>query len=357
MVLLPCSNCCQTPCACPTCECCQCITWQNFFNYYAVDGQPGFYYLRPDQDLSLYDGLERAGVCNLTRAFESQEACVDYYEALFPGYPNWTADGEPCGRWYNVYGYGWSAPKIDGQNATPTLLTSLCPDGAHPPDFTGDGLTHYKGTGQYTGTGTPDIAKIVFKAGQSTGDPIADALFVRGTRNDLPDVPWEEADDCGSCDDPPAYEYGCDPATDDKRFYAKTVEWEFTHPTQDPQEPACPADGVDPLGLCPPQNCKQVTITVTRTDKCGSDDVVTEWKAIVYVCPCSIYPIIGVESQTGDLFEAAYGYEDEADCIADWNNANCIGNQWKRVRHEIEGTTRGLMPENCCDSGASGGTC
>jgi hypothetical protein len=358
MVLLPCSNCCQTPCACPTCVCCQCVSWQEFFNYYAVGGQPGFYYLRPDTDLSLYDGLERAGVCNLTRAFQSQQACVDYYDALYPGYPYWALDGEPCGRWYNVYGYGWSAPLIDGQPATPAMLEELCPDGANPPDFTGDGLTYYKGTGQFTGAGTPDIHTLVFRSGQSTGDPIADALFARGTRNDLPALPWQEADDCGSCASPPAYEYDCDPATDDKRFYAKTVDWAFTHPSyNNPQEPQCPVSGDDPLGFCPPQNCKEVTITVTRTDKCGSDDVVTEWKAIVYVCPCVLNPIIGVDPDTGDLWEAAYGYDSEAACIADWNNANCIGNQWKQVRHEIDGTNRQLMPQDCCDAGPYGYYC
>ena len=371
MVLLPCSNCCQTPCACPTCSCCQCVSWQDFFNYYAVDGEPGFYYLRPDTDLSLYDGLERAGVCNLTSNYPTQSACITAcQEALIPfggePYPGWCAEnGNPCGAWYNPQtGFGWPAPLIDGEPATPAMLEELCPDGANPPDLTGDGLTHYKGSGQFTGAGTPDIRKLVFKAGSSTGDPIADALFVRGTRNDLPALPWQEADDCGSCANPPAYEYDCDPATDDKRFYAKTVDWEFTHQGYGPQDPACPlqADpytGItsDPLGLCPPQNCKEVTITVTRTDRCASGDVVTEWTAIVYVCPCVLNPIIGVDADTGDLWEAAYGYDSEADCIADWNNANCTGNQWKQVRHEIDGGTRQLMPQGCCDAGAFGGKC
>ena len=370
MVLLPCSNCCQPPCTCPACTCCQCVSWQAFFDYYAtyLYGQKG-YWIRPDEDLSLYDGLYRAGVCNLTRAYESKSACVTAcQESLAPWggepYPGFCSeDGGPCGDIY-IFGGGWSAPLVDGVLATPEILEELCPSGANPPDVTGDGLTHYAGTPQFTGAGTPDIHKLVFRSGQSTGDPIADALFVRGTRNDLPALPWQEADDCGSCASPPAYEYDCDPATDDKRFYAKTVDWEFTHQESGPQDPACPlqADpytGItsDPLGLCPPQNCKMVTITVTRTDKCGSDDVVTEWKAIVYVCPCVLSPIIGVDADTGDLWEAAYGYDSEADCIADWNNANCTGNQWKQVRHEIDGGDRQLMPQDCCDAGASGGKC
>jgi len=362
MVLLPCSSCCQTPCGCPTCSCCQCDDWQTYFDQTAVSGSPGYYYLDSANNLSLYDALVRTNVCNLTRPWNSQQECVDYWTAQIPGYPgDFAADGELCGEWYSWSGTsvtaGWSAPLIDGQAATPTLLESLCPGGAPPPDLNNYGSTFFYGTGQFTGAGTPDIHKLVFKSGSSTGDPIADALFVRGTRNDLPDLPWQEADDCGSCANPPAYEYDCDPATDDKRFYAKTVDWEFTYPTQDPQEPACPPTGTDPLGLCPPQNCKQVTITVTRTDKCGSTDVVTVWRAIVFICPCLITPIIGVDSETGDLWQAAYGYDSEAACIADWNNANCIGNQWQQVRHEIDGGNRQLMPQDCCSAGAGGYYC
>lgn len=381
MVLLPCSSCCQTPCACPTCACCQCITWQDFFDYYS-DGSTG-YYLKPQDDLSLYDGLYRAGVCNLTRWHQSQQACVD---ALLPEWSanaaencleqcgndqecydqcyeqeinNLTLDGGPCGEiYFSGTLNGWSAPLIDGQPATPAVLEELCPSGANPPDFIGDGLTHYDGTPYFTGTGTPDIHKLVFKAGSSTGDPIADALFVRGTRNDLPALPWQEADDCGSCANPPAYEYDCDPDTDSKRFYIKTVDWEYTHPSSgDPQSPQCPANSVDPLGFCPPINCKEVTITVTRTDKCNSPAVVTTWKAIVYVCPCVTFPSLGIDSATGDLWQAAYGYDSEAECIADWDNAHCIGDQWKQVRHEIDGENRELMTQACCPAGYYGGTC
>jgi hypothetical protein len=79
------------------------------------------------------------------------------------------------------------------------------------------------------------------------------------------------------------------------------------------------------------------------------------WKAIVYVCPCLPFPIIGVDYATGDLWQAAYGYDSEADCIAEWDSAHCIGNQWKQVRHEIDGTARELMPQNCCTAG--GGKC
>lgn len=391
MVLLPCSTCCPT-CSCPDCTCCQCKDWDSFFDVYRTypDG------LGPNEDAyllqegeSLYDALEAIGVCDLTRPFESQQDCVDAVLAAFaaqreaycqsecgndqacydqciidygeyPGDP--ASDGDECGEIYVIGSdgyFGWSRPLVGGEPATPALLDDLCPAGSPPPNTDlAEGEVAYWGTGQYTGAGTPDIHKLVFKTGSSTGDPIADALFVRGTRNDLPALPWQEADDCGSCDNPPAYEYDCDPATDDKRFYAKTVDWEFTHPSENNlQDPACPLTVSDPLGLCPPQNCKQVTITVTRTDKCDSEDVVTEWRAIVYVCPCLLVPIIGVDSETGDLWESAYGYDSEADCIADWDNANCIGNQWQQVRHEIYNGDRELMPQGCCDSGGIGGTC
>lgn len=344
--------------------CCQCISWQDFFDYYGVSGQPGYYHVLSDYP-SLYEGLDRAGICNLTSNYPTRDACITAcQEALIPyggePYPGWCAeDGNPCGNWYiPAAGFGWPAPLIDGEFAAPAMLEELCPNGANPPDFINDGLTHYDGTPYFTGAGTPDIHKLEFRTGSSTGDPIADALFVRGTRHDLPALPWQEADDCGSCANPPAYEYGCDPDTDSKRFYAKTVEWAYTHPSNgDPQFPLCPANTVDPLGFCPPINCKEVTITVTRTDQCNSPAVVTTWKAIVYVCPCVTFPSLGIDSATGDLWQAAYGYDSEAECIADWDNAHCIGDQWKQVRHEIDGGIRGLMTQGCCPAGYGGGAC
>jgi hypothetical protein len=360
--------CCQAPCDCPACDgCCQCLTWQQFFDFFS-DGGTG-YYLKPQDDLSIYDGLDRSGVCGLTRLYASQQDCLDafwagqaalaaeYCESLcgddqacydqciadYPPYPNDpTADGEPCGEvYYAGFTLGWSAPLINGQPATPEMLAELCPNGANPPDLTGDGLTHYAGVPYWTGStyAIPDIHRLVFKTGATAGDPIADALFERGIRNDLPDLPWEEADDCGSCDTPPAYEYDCNPATDSKRFYSKTVEIDTTS-----------------LNFCPPQDCKEVTITVSRTDKCNTPDVVTEWKAIVYICPCLAAPFFGEDAGTGDLWEAAYGYESEAECIADLGVPSCEGDQWKQVRHQVGDYPVDRVPmETACDP--SGGAC
>ncbi len=344
--------CCGTGCSCPGCGCCQCEGWESFFNVFAVGGNPGFYYLRPDLDLSLYDALERAGVCGLTRPYASQQDCVDAMNALYPGYPfDWTADGEPCGRWYSPFGpVGWSAPLISGQPATPALLNTLCPAGSPPPDPDGSGQTWFWGAAMFTGGGTPDIHKLVFKAGASTGDPIADAMFDNGTQPGIFGSTWYEASDCGSCDDPPAYEEDCTPG-DDKRFYTKSVDWEFTNG----DGVSCP-DPEDPLGFCPPQNCKRVTITVTRTDKCGASDVVTEWKAMVIICPCLTLPFFGFDEGAGDLWDDAYGYRSEAECADDLGAEECNNNQWKHIRHETD-EGRVEMPQTCCGYGQYGGYC
>lgn len=331
------------------------------------------------------------GVCGLTRPYESQQECVDAVLAAYaaerdaycqsqcgndqacydqcvidygeynggrevPDDPTW--DDRDCGPVYDPSASpitGWSAPYINGQPATPELLDELCPLGSPPPEPwpLAEGEVKYWKTSQYTGAGTPDIRKLVFKTGSSTGDPIADALFVRGTRNDLPALPWQEADDCGSCANPPAYEYDCDPSTDDKRFYTKTVEWEFPNGAQCYDEECVCSNyyggGPDELGNCPPQRCKVVTITVTRTDKCDSEDVVTAWKAVVIICPCALLPIMGLDPDTGDLWEAAYGYESEDECVAELGSVECSGSGWQQVRHEIYGGVRDVMPQECCE--------
>jgi hypothetical protein len=294
--------------------------------------------------------LDRIGVCGLVRKFPSQQACVDYWTEQVPDYPfDWTDDGQPCGTWFDSTGSGWSAPLINGYPATPAALQSLCPDGSPPPDTLGDNNVRYWKTAQFTGQGTPDIRRLVFKTGESTGDPIADKMFEHGNLPGVPDDDWYESGDCGSCSG--EYEYDCSSSAS-KRFYTKTVEWEFSDGrsandciTYGGSYCGCATlESPDVYGHCPPEGCKIVTITVTRTDKCSSPEVVTTWRAIINVCPCSGV-FLSVDGETGDLWDYAYGFKDQEDCESYLTTGQCNNNQWKNIVLE-DGDP---MPQQCCE--------
>jgi hypothetical protein len=377
MVLLPCSACCGTPCTCPTCDaCCSCAPWSWVFELHDTLSSPPSYYQ------SLYtDLLDLLPGC-ITRPYESQSACFDAMVAEYrPAFPELTdqeirdmfqADwaDNVCGNnitlWYGSW-VGWSVPYINGVVATAAVLEQQCPNGAPPASsWCGSDATRYWYVQEFAGSSgaTPDIRKLVL-ATPGTGDWIVDALLERGTQDDLPAEGWVEADDCASCADPAVLETDCDPAGDYKVFYSKTVTVEdsFTN--------LCNSS-TDVLQLCPPQNCKLVTITVTRTNQCSphspASPEVTSFSVILAVCPCgslaSVYSS-PLNAESEPVVIDGYGYASEQDCLDDLTASNClggtpssqcIGDAWKQVRHAIDGTrdclesvcTRACDPPGCC---------
>lgn len=376
MVLLPCSNCCTQPCTCPTCNCCTCgpggaDAWQLVFDQ--QERTPGTGYAE-SYEKELYDDLVALLPGCITRLYESQTECVDALVAqALIDYPGMTEqeirdafqatwEEQDCQNYISrVTGgstwHGWSVPYINGEVATTTALAEQCPDGSPPsPLSCTPGATAYWYQSEWTNTGTPDIRHLVLES-PATGDWIVDALLERGTQEDLPDEGWVEADDCASCDDPAVLESDCDPATDYKVFYDKVVT---VRESRDP----C---GTDELDLCPPENCKIVNITVTRTNQCSPNSpaspAVTEWEVEIAVCPCAgtFVFLTPLNEDDDPIVLNAYGYASEQDCIDDLTEDNCLGgtassqcisDQWKSVRHSIDGGVRG-----CLDSECVSGTC
>ncbi len=374
-MLMPCSACCGTPCTCPTCDaCCSCAPWDWAFD--ARELSPSEY------SLGLYDDLLDLLPGCISRLYESQEACVDakVAQALinFPGWTeqqirdlfqaSWEANECRDDIFFNgSTWFGWSVPYINGVIATAAVLEEQCPDGAPPaPDWCLPGATRYWYVQEFSGSSgaIPDIRKLVL-ATPGTGDWIVDALLERGTQDDLPAEGWVEADDCASCDDPAELETDCDPAADYKVFYDKTVS------VEDSFTDLCNSS-TDALGLCPPQNCKLVTITVTKTNQCSPNSPaspeVTTFTVVLAVCPCGTLVSVVVSPTNEDsdpVVIDGYGYASEEDCIDDLTESNClggtpssqcIGDAWKQVRHAIDGTrdclesvcTRACDPPECC---------
>ena len=371
-----CACCSGVGCTCPACDavCCSCAPWDWAFD--ARELSPG------EWSIGLYDDLLDLLPGCISRLYESQEACFDAKVAEYrPLYPELTdqeirdmfqedwAEGV-CGAYITASGgslVGWSVPYIDGVVATVAALEEQCPDGAPvAPDWCLSGATRYWYVQEFGGSSgaIPDIRKLVL-ATPGTGDWIVDALLERGTQDDLPAEGWVEADDCASCDDPAELETDCDPAADYRVFYDKTVTVEdsFTN--------LCNSS-TDALQLCPPQNCKLVTITVTRTNQCSPNSpaspAVTEFEVVLAVCPCGslVSVVVSPANEDSDpVVIDGYGYASEEDCIDDLTESNClggtpssqcIGDAWKQVRHAIDGTrdcmesvcTRACDPPECC---------
>lgn len=314
----------------------------------------------------LYDDLVALLPGCISRLYESQTECVDALVAqALPAFPGMTEqelrdilqtflETYDCQNYISVVGntwHGWSVPYINGVVATPSQLESQCPDGSPPsPVFVPPGATTYFGIGKWTNSGIPDIRHLVLND-PATGDWIADALLARGTLEDLPAEAWVEADDCASCDDPADLEFDCDPVTDYKVFYDKVVTVRDSRPT------TCSVDEID---LCPPQICKIVNITVTRTDQCDSlsSPAVTQWEVEIAVCPCTApFVLLTPGNEDSDpVVLDAYGYASEQDCIDDLEGSNClggtaesrcIGNQWRLIRHSIDSGTRVCLGQTC----------
>lgn len=368
MVLLPCSGCCGPQCDCPVCGCCTCDSWQKTFDQHTAAIPPASWYTETYYKEVYDDLVALLGEC-ITRMYESQSECVNALVAqAVIANPTMTeaeirAAFQSHWEYYDCQntisfppGHGWSTPYIGETVATPDALNELCPAGSPPsPLFGQPGDTMFWGQGEYTNSGTPDIRSLVLN-NPGTGDWIADALLARGTQHDLPALAWVEGDDCASCATPAVLEFDCNPATDNKVFYAKTVT--VTESRPDP----C---GADALNLCPPENCKVVEIKVTRTNKCASE-AITEWTVKVAVCPCSgafITETPGNANNDPVVLEA-HGYESEAACIADLTGSNClggtaesrcIGNQWKLVRHSVDEGVRGCLSFACVPGACGGG--
>ena len=360
MVLLPCSNCCTQPCTCPTCNCCTCGPGGEDAFQFVFDQQsrtPGFGYAESYYK-ELYDDLVALLPGCISRLYESQTECVNAGGDASYDCQSYISRVTGSNTWH-----GWSVPYINGVVATPAALAAECPDGSPPsPLFCLPGATAYWGQSEYTNTGIPDIRHLVLES-PATGDWIVDAMLERGTQEDL--AGWVEADDCASCDDPAELESDCDPATDYKVFYDKVVT---VRESRDP----C---GTDELDLCPPENCKIVNITITRTNQCTPNSpaspAVTEWEVEIAVCPCAgaFVFLTPVNEDNDPVVLHAFGYASEQDCIDDLTDSNCLGgtaesrciaNQWKQVRHSIDGGTRGCLTNVCvsatCVDG-EGGCC
>lgn len=380
MVLLPCSNCCTQPCTCPTCNCCTCGPGGEDAFQFVFDQQsrtPGSGYAE-SYFKELYDDLVALLPGCISRLYESQTECVDALVAQalidYPGmteqeirdaFQTYWQDNDCQNYISRVTGsstwHGWSVPYINGGVATPAALAAECPDGSPPSPLSClPGATAYWGQSEYTNAGIPDIRHLVLES-PATGDWIVDALLARGTQEDLPDDGWVEADDCASCDDPAELETGCDPATDYKVFYDKVVT---VRESRDP----C---GTDELDLCPPENCKIVNITITRTNQCTPNSpaspAVTEWEVEIAVCPCAgaFVFLTPLNEDNDPIVLHAYGYASEQDCIDDLTGSNCLGgtaesrciaNQWKQVRHSIDGGTRGCLTNVCVSATCVEGT-
>ena len=371
-------SCCGA-CTCPTCDaCCSCAPWEWAFEAREITPTGSF---DGAYSLSLYDDLLDLLPGCISRLYESQSACVDakVAQALI-NLPGWTEqeirdffqeywETYDCRDDISVDGstwFGWSVPYINGVVATAAVLEDQCPGGAPPSSFW-CGATAYWHVMEFSNatTAVPDIRKLVL-ASPGTGDWIVDAMLERGTQEDLPDEGWVEADDCASCADPAVLEEACDPATDYKVFYDKTVE------VSDSFTDLC-NPSTDELSLCPPQNCKKVTITITRTNQCSPNSpaspAVTTFEVVLAVCPCgTLVSVISspLNEDSDPVVIDGYGYASEQDCIDDLTITNClggtpssrcIGNQWKMVRHAIDGSrgclesvcTRACDPPECCE--------
>lgn len=350
MVLLPCSACCET-CTCAACSCCRCNTWQSIFDKWEVPSLPSPYnswgYTESYYNEVYADLVAILPNC-ISRLYGSQSDCVNARVAqAMSAYPGMTEqeirdafqaywEETECQPYISKVPYGsgwhgWSVPYVDGVVASPAALTAKCPSGAPPSPLNCQaGYTAYSKISEWTTGGIPVIRLLVLTA--STGDAIADAMLTLGTLPDLPADNWLESADCGTCDTPRELEFDCAAAEGIHRaIYAKTLSVRNSR-----------VNGNDELSLCPPENCKIVTITLTRTDYCESliAPTITIWTVEVAICPCQPPFIMQTPLDDNDepIVSEAYGYQSEADCMAllDPDSA-CTNDQWKLVRVSDDG--------------------